>query len=103
MWTKDSIRRLLDRNPRAVRRGIVRLFSFQEIDEQRDTRTRWLNRQGFSVATVKAGTVLARKVLMRQTWTREDHWRAYSICRLHAGQLASYANAVNERRPARAA
>lgn len=103
MWTKDSIRRLLDRNPRAVRRGIVRLFSFQEIDEQRDTRTRWLNRQGFSVATVKAGTALARKVLLRQTWTREDHWKAHAICRLHAGQLASYANDATERRPARAA
>jgi hypothetical protein len=90
--TRGTIRRLLDTNPRAVERGIIRLFSFQTADERGDTRTRWLNGQGFSVATVKRGTQLARKILAGRGLTREEYWDAAGICRLHAGQLAEFAN-----------
>ena len=97
-YSRSKIRRLLggvdgrSLNVRAVARGIVRLYSFQAIDEQRDERTRWKNRRGFSVATVKRGTELARKLLKRQRITLAEMQEAADICRLHAGQLADFAN-----------
>ena len=92
MWTRESISALLDSNPRAVRRGILRLFSFQTRDEMQATRTRWLNGQGFSVATVKRGTMLARKVIAGWTMTTAELDDARAICKLHAQQLAEFAN-----------
>ena len=92
MWTRGSIRRLLDSNPRAVRRGILRLFSFQTRDEMTSQRTRWLNGQGFSVATVKRGTMLARKVIIGLPLSTAELDDARAICKLHAGQLAEFAN-----------
>lgn len=101
-YTKASIRRLLNgpNQTRAVKRGIVRLFSFQTGDEQHTTKTRYMNRRGFSVATVKRGSEIARKVLRGGYISYDEFTDAYNICRHHAGQLAEYANSRNSYRRA---
>jgi hypothetical protein len=91
--TTQSIRNLLDGDWKAVRRGIMVLHNYgQRRDEQRTKQARYRNRRGFSAATAKRGTELARKFNNGTYLTRQDWADALHICKVHARQLAKVAN-----------
>ena len=96
-YTKATIRRLFNdpnnvRRCKAIKRGILRLYSFQTADERRAHTTRHDNNLGFSVSTVTRGTELALKLRDGKFLTRVELEDAREICERHAGQLAWYAN-----------
>jgi hypothetical protein len=92
--TTQSIRSLLESNWSAVRRGIMVLHNFgQRYDEQRAKQARYRNQRGFSAATARRGSDLARKFNTGRSLTRQDWADALHICKVHAVQLARIANA----------
>ena len=97
-YSKKSIRAII-RNPndgkinwKAVRRGMIRLFSFQTQHERRDETTRYLNNIGFSAADAKVGSMIASKLIKKESLEKDEWFRAYKICMKYSGQLANYAN-----------
>jgi hypothetical protein len=84
----------LDTNWSAVRRGIMVLHNYgQRRDEQRAKQARYRNQRGFSAATAKRGSEIARKFNHGWGLTRQDWADALHICKVHARQLAKVANA----------
>jgi len=59
----DSLKLLLDRNPRAVERAMVVLYHRQTSDEQVSSSTNHLNGRGFNGVDAAFGSSLARQVL----------------------------------------
>lgn len=107
MYTKTKIRAMLSersaRGVRVVKRAILRLHSFQTGDERAGQKTRWLNRLGFSVSTVKRGSALAEKIANGRYLSGDELDQAREIAKLHAGQLADFANERSYRREERRA
>ena len=95
MWSKASIRALLDRNPKAVQRALVRLYEQQEQYEKHGVARR-LNHRGFSVGTAPKGCELAKRILGGEILYKEDYACALNIAKYHARQLAAMANYAEE-------
>ena len=98
MHTKSSIRNILRNDWRAVRRGIIVLYTRgQSPDEQATKTARYRNRRGFSAATAKRGSIIARKFINGWGVSTRDWGDALQITLTHAGQLARIANAKERR------
>ena len=92
MWTREKIVELLNANPKAVERGIVRLYERQTEDEQSAGRTSHSNGRGFNATDARPGTYMAKWI---QSGKRLDgRWldRAREMTVRYAGQLAEIAN-----------
>ena len=121
-YTRDQIDAILRTNPRAVERGIMRLFDLQTEDEQRQADTKHDNTVGFCSADARPGTRFARwmlgfddnnvkrfqpkslnhpkanKVFGRYLNKHDSvQARALSICLKHSRQLTAIANDTNPR------
>jgi hypothetical protein len=92
MWTREKIVELLNSNPRAVERGIVRLYQRQTEDEQAGGLTRHLNGRGFNATDAKLGTYLAKWILDKKSLDKAWLDRARTMCVRYAGQLTEMAN-----------
>lgn len=122
-YTRDNINHILSTNPRAVERGIIRLFELQTEDEKRHADTKYDNTVGFCSADARPGTRFARwmlgfddnnvkrfqpkslnhpkanKVFGRYLNKHDSvQARALSICLKHSRQLTAIANGKDPRR-----
>lgn len=91
-WTRTQINNLLNTNPAAVERAMVRLYDLQTKDEKANGGTRWNNGQGFAANAGKRGTYYARWVLGGRQLTGVHLERARSIALRHSMQLVNIAN-----------
>jgi hypothetical protein len=83
---------LLDRNPRAVERGIVRLYIRQEATERSQGQTVKQNGIGFNAFWAQSGTYYARWILSGRQLSGGHLEKARKCCRVHSAQLTAYAN-----------
>ena len=91
-WTRTQINNLLNTNPLAVERAMVRLYDLQTMDEKANSGTRWNNGQGFAAYAGKRGTYYARWVLGGRRLSGIHLERARAIALRHSGQLVAIAN-----------
>jgi hypothetical protein len=89
MWTyiKNT------QNVHVLSRGVLSLFALQTAMEQENAKTKESNSRGFSVATVKVGSTMAKYLLgggkmVNKAWIE----KARKVCLFHARQLAEIAN-----------
>jgi hypothetical protein len=103
---KDSIKAMIESNPIAMVRGVLRLYEWQTADEKSSRDTKYANGAGFSACHVLTGTRLAEMfikndILARLTGgakatdilTAKQIADGIRVASRHAGQLARYANA----------
>jgi hypothetical protein len=91
IWTKEKILDLLERNPKAVERAIVRIYERQTEDEKAGQNTKHLNGMGFSGAHAAQGTYYAKWVLSGRRLTGAHLEKARNIAKRYAGQLLEIA------------
>lgn len=91
-WNRTQINELLNTNPKAVERAMVRLYDLQTKDEKVNNGSRWLNGQGFQSSAAKRGTYYARWVLGGRPLTGVHLERARAIAVRHSRQLVEIAN-----------
>jgi hypothetical protein len=92
IWTREEVNALLDRNPRAVERGIVRLYIRQEATERSQGQTVKQNGIGFNAFWAQSGTYYARWILSGRQLSGGHLEKARKCCRVHSAQLTAYAN-----------
>lgn len=63
IWTKENLRKFLDRSNLAVERALIVLYNNQEADEQVNESTDHNNGKGFTGTDAKLFTRYARQVL----------------------------------------
>ena len=90
--TADSIRALLDRNPRAIEKAIVALYARQTADEQSTETTRHSNARGFNAADAKRLSFIATFLANGGHLKTETCARYLPRVRKYAAQLAAIAN-----------
>jgi hypothetical protein len=92
VWSRDEINDLLDRNPRAVERGIIRLYIRQEATERSQGQTVKQNGIGFNAFWASSGTYYARWLLSGKRLSGGHLEKARKCCKVHSAQLTAYAN-----------
>lgn len=92
VWSREEINDLLDRNPRAVERGIIRLFIRQEATERSQGQTVKQNGIGFNAFWASSGTYYARWLLSGKRLSGGHLEKARKCCKVHSAQLTAYAN-----------
>jgi hypothetical protein len=98
-WNKTNIRQLLEKNDRAVNRGILRIYEYQTREEQTKAQTRESNGVGFNGIDASYGTFLANYILEKRKNANDYNVltgkfldRARKMTMKYAGQLAFIAN-----------
>lgn len=91
-WTRDEINRLLENNPHAVERAILRIYERQTSTEQARGDTLLHNGVGFSSCHAKRGTYYAKWILSGRHLTGEHLEKARRIAIHHSRQLVEIAN-----------
>lgn len=91
-WTREKINELLSTNPRAVERGIVRLYQNQTLDERSSDATMHHNNTGFNSCSAKKGSYYAKWVMSGRQLTGHHLENARKIAIKHSRQLVEIAN-----------
>jgi hypothetical protein len=91
--TVESIKVLLDHNPKAVMRALVVLYNRQTHDEQENAHTSHLNGRGFNGYDAAFGTSLAKQVLDGRTLSARQIEAARKMAKKYVRQLVEEANA----------
>lgn len=94
-WSKDLVYVELEkRNPIQLSQGVVAIYSFQTSTEKNHQSTEVWNGQGFSHATVRMGTYIARWLLDNPNKVVSGKFIGSSvgILKIHATQLAKVLN-----------
>ena len=93
MHTIESIKALLDQNPKAVERALMVLFNRQEADERSTGHTSHLNGRGFNGFDAPFGTDLAKRVLAGGSLSERQLLAARRMVKKYARQLLEEAQA----------
>lgn len=99
VWNKEEILALLQKNPEAVRRGLLVIWNNQTGDEKVAEATKHLNGMGFNSFDAHYGSVLAQKIAKNSQLNERDLSIARKMCRRYIAQLVEAAN-YNERKKA---
>jgi hypothetical protein len=102
---KDSIKSMIDSNPIAMVRAVIRLYQWQTADEQQSGDTKYANGQGFTAFHSITGTRLAEFFIKNEILEKlkagakaSDVMSAKQladgirVAKHHASQLARHAN-----------
>lgn len=92
MWTRSQIIHLLNTNPRAVERGILRLWERQTADEMAADKTKHSNGVGFNATDAKLGSYMAKWVKSGKPLSGKYAVAAKAMCIRYSGQLTHIAN-----------
>lgn len=91
-YSRESIKKLLLENDRAVERGIVAIFNRQTSDEKYESATKYRNKIGFNAADSRLGTYYA-------TWIKKGNRldtihlsKARKLITKYSNQLTDIAN-----------
>lgn len=89
-YTKQSIKELLMRSDKAVKRGLVRIYEFQTYEEQHLDTANTNNGQGFSKYDVEILSSMARQI--ENGWQLSEAQIEVARKRIvkYAGQLYNY-------------
>jgi hypothetical protein len=91
-WTKEEIKAMLLRNPKAVERALIVLNELQTTDEKAIKQTRWDNNKGFNVPDAGILGTLANHLQNGGNLNEIQKELALSRVQKYAGQLARIAN-----------
>lgn len=92
MWSKESIRTLLNTNDKAVARAILALYSRQTADEQQSENTKHQNNIGFNAFDSKIMSSFAKTLHTKKILSEKQIACSRKLLQKYAGQLASIAN-----------
>lgn len=92
IYTKESIRTMLETNSRAVERAILAIYNRQTVSEKQSGETRQLNGVGFSGADARLGTYYAEWIGKGRNLTEPHLSKARRMVGKYVGQLVSIAN-----------
>lgn len=93
MWTKESIRELLERNDQAVARGVVALYKRQTADERSIQETKHSNGIGFNSSDARYLSWVATYAQRTGRVTGKHLIKTRAKLLKYSGQLADIANA----------
>jgi len=96
LHTRESIKRLLETNVKAVERAMVVLLDRQTEDEQNNEQTKHLNGIGFSAVHARLGTYYGNWVRQGRCLTGHHVDKARRIAIKYIGQLVEVANAKTQ-------
>jgi hypothetical protein len=91
-WKKEEIRELLEKNDKAVMRGLVVIYSLQTDSERRIEETAEHNGVGFSGTDAKFLSSLAKQVLEKGRLSEKQMLYARKKMLKYAGQLTKVSN-----------
>jgi len=96
-WDTALMRRFLASSDKAVKRGMLRIWSFQTQDERFSHATRQSNGVGFNKFDApRAGALLEKVMRQKEQWTDADVRQGRRLLMKYAGQLAQQANISRE-------
>ena len=91
-WTKDTIKEMLERNPKAVTKGVLAIYRNQTRDEQSTQSTNHNNGIGFTGADAGILSSFAEQLLNGRNLSTKQFAIAQKKIMKYAGQLARIAN-----------
>lgn len=91
-WTKDEIKEMLERNPKAVTRGLLAIYKNQTMDEQLSQSTHYHNGIGFTGADAEILSSFAEQLKRGRNLSYKQFEMAKKKMVKYAGQLARIAN-----------
>jgi len=91
-WTKDDIKAMLQRNPKAVIKALLAIYANQTQDEQATETTRYTNGIGFTGADAEILSSFAQQYI-KKNWLSPGQMETLNRRIMkYAGQLARIAN-----------
>lgn len=91
-YTVAHIAALLQKNDKAVERGILAIYAKQTSDEKSEGTTKYNNNVGFCGWSTKSGSYYARWLLSGKSLSGKHLDKARKICLHHVGQITKIAN-----------
>jgi hypothetical protein len=92
IWKKEEIKDLLQKNDKAVMRGLVVIYSLQTEDEKKAEETSEHNGVGFSGVDAKFLSSLAKQVMTKGRLSEKQMLLARKKMLKYAGQLTLVSN-----------
>lgn len=90
LWTKELVKALLERNDKAVIKGMERIMSFQTYEEKRDKFAAEKNGKGFSKYHTRIMTNLYNFYKEKGFLTKKQMETARNVMLKYSGQLFEY-------------
>lgn len=89
-WTKQKVKDLILENDKAVYRAILRIYSFQTLEEQYSEETKEHNGQGFSGIDAKFLSSLAKQIQEGRKLSPKQLEKARNRMIHYVGQIYNY-------------
>lgn len=86
-WTKEAVKSLLQSNPMASIRGMIRIFEYQTQDEVNSNETKWANGVGFNGSDSFLLTIFAKQWIDRKRLSEKQLAIVQRKMPKYAGQL----------------
>jgi len=97
--TRSALNAMLDSNPVAVERAILRLDSFQTATERAVRSTTLRNHVGFSQSWAKFGSSVAAQIRRGRRLSYKQIMAARKCAKFHGSQLVEFATATGRFAP----
>lgn len=91
-WQKENMLELLDKNPKAVMKGLLILYRRQTIEERETRETNVSNSAGFDKVDARRASRLAVRLIDNRGFSEGELEMATAITKKYWRQLANVAN-----------
>lgn len=97
-WDKESIKKLIQTNDKAVYRALVLLYSFQTDEEKNTDKVKTVNGKGFNKLDAEILSSMARQVKSGRHLTDKQMYVARPKLMKYAGQILNYMKTKEEQK-----
>ena len=97
-WDKESIKKLIQANDKAVYRALVLLYSFQTDEEKNTDKVKTVNGKGFNKLDAEILSSMARQVKSGRHLTDKQMYVARPKLMKYAGQILNYMKTKEEQK-----
>ena len=97
-WDKESIKKLIQTNDKAVYRALVLLYSFQTDEEKNTDNVKTVNGKGFNKLDAEILSSMARQVKSGRHLTDKQMYVARPKLMKYAGQILNYMKTKEEQK-----
>ena len=97
-WDKESIKKLIQTNDKAVYRALVLLYSFQTDEEKNTDKVKTVNGKGFNKLDAEILSSMARQVKSGRHLTDKQMYVARPKLMKYAGQILNYMKTREEQK-----
>ena len=97
-WDKESIKKLIQTNDKAVYRALVLLYSFQTDEEKNTDKVKTVNGKGFNKLDAEILSSMARQVKSGRHLSDKQMYVARPKLMKYAGQILNYMKTKEEQK-----